>query len=150
MIGVDGYILKSQAVAALSKYGLSNGGALGHHSGAVECAIAEIEAIPAANAVPVVRCGECVHWKEHPYLGLPDGSGRCKCNNINTNVTFYCGHGDRREDSAAPVVHGRWEINLDGYYPYCSNCKAEPKSGKMTPTCPNCGAKMDLEVDGDG
>ena len=50
--------------------------------------------------------------------------------------------GERREDDAATVVHARWEINLDGYYPYCSNCKAEPKSGKMTETCPNCGADM--------
>ena len=37
---------------------------------------------------------------------------------------------------------GRWLINSDGYYPYCSECKAEPKSGKMTNFCPSCGAKM--------
>lgn len=38
---------------------------------------------------------------------------------------------------------GRWLINSDGYYPYCSECKEEPKSGIMTHYCPNCGAKMD-------
>ena len=43
------------------------------------------------------------------------------------------------------VVHAKWNINCDGYYPYCSNCKNEPESGKMTKWCPNCGAKMDLE-----
>lgn len=43
------------------------------------------------------------------------------------------------------VVYGQWEINPDGYYPYCSNCKTEPKSGKMTNYCPNCGAKMDSD-----
>ena len=42
--------------------------------------------------------------------------------------------------------HGRWVISCDGYYPYCSNCKQEPKSGDMTPFCPDCGAKMDLEA----
>ena len=45
----------------------------------------------------------------------------------------------------AEVVHGRWLINSDGYYPYCSECKEEPKSGIMTHYCPNCGAKMDKE-----
>ena len=44
--------------------------------------------------------------------------------------------------------HGRWIISSDGYYPYCSNCKKEPKSGDMTPYCPHCGAKMDMEEGG--
>lgn len=43
------------------------------------------------------------------------------------------------------VRHGKWLINSDGYYPYCSECKEEPKSGIMTHYCPNCGAKMDKE-----
>ena len=43
------------------------------------------------------------------------------------------------------VVHGKWEICCDGYYPYCSVCKEEPSSGNMTKYCPNCGAKMDLK-----
>lgn len=41
------------------------------------------------------------------------------------------------------VVHGRWIISSDGYYPYCSECKEEPESGKMTNYCPSCGAAMD-------
>ena len=47
---------------------------------------------------------------------------------------------------AVEVVHGRWIICSDGYFPYCSECKTEPKHGEMTNYCPNCGAKMD----GDG
>lgn len=43
------------------------------------------------------------------------------------------------------LKHGHWIISSDGYYPYCSVCKAEPESGKMTKWCPNCGAKMDEE-----
>lgn len=42
-----------------------------------------------------------------------------------------------------PVVHARWEISSDGYYPYCKKCNARPENGKMTKYCPNCGAKMD-------
>lgn len=42
------------------------------------------------------------------------------------------------------VIHAKWEINSDGYYPYCSNCKTEPKNGVMSKHCPECGAKMDV------
>lgn len=42
-----------------------------------------------------------------------------------------------------PVVHSRWEISSDGYYPYCNKCNARPENGKMTKYCPSCGAKMD-------
>lgn len=41
------------------------------------------------------------------------------------------------------VIHAKWEINSDGYYPYCSHCKTEPKNGVMSKRCPECGAKMD-------
>ena len=43
---------------------------------------------------------------------------------------------------AEPVKRGKWEINSDSYYPYCSECKGEPEGGKMTNYCPNCGARM--------
>ncbi len=41
------------------------------------------------------------------------------------------------------VRHAKWEISCDGYYPYCSHCKTEPKNGVMSKRCPECGAKMD-------
>ena len=40
------------------------------------------------------------------------------------------------------VPNGVWLINPDGYYPYCSRCKEEPKSGELSKFCPNCGADM--------
>jgi hypothetical protein len=43
---------------------------------------------------------------------------------------------------AAEVIHAKWIINSDGYYPYCSNCKNEPDYGIMSYYCPICGAKM--------
>ena len=49
----------------------------------------------------------------------------------------------------APVVHGHWIICSDGYYPYCSVCKCEPKGREMTKFCGECGAKMDEETDDD-
>ena len=49
----------------------------------------------------------------------------------------------------APVVHSKWEICCDGYYPYCKRCRNEPQGRVMTQFCPNCGAKMDEEVNYD-
>ena len=49
----------------------------------------------------------------------------------------------------APVVHSKWEICCDGYYPYCKRCRNEPQGRVMTQFCPNCGAKMDKEVNYD-
>ena len=43
----------------------------------------------------------------------------------------------------APVRHGRWIINSDGYYPQCSECMSEPRGREMTKYCGECGAKMD-------
>lgn len=39
---------------------------------------------------------------------------------------------------------GKWLINSDGYYPYCSQCKYEPK--EMTRYCPNCGVEMNDDI----
>lgn len=60
-------------------------------------------------------------------------SAWCKSN----TVAIKC------EYKPVPVVHARWEISSDGYYPYCKKCNARPENGKMTKYCPNCGAKMD-------
>ena len=52
---------------------------------------------------------------------------------------------------AEPVRHGRWEWR--GGIPWCSNCGEMPPGYSYegdvntTPYCPNCGAKMDKEVD---
>lgn len=40
-----------------------------------------------------------------------------------------------------PVRHGHWIISSDGYYPYCSECKARLE-GKPTKFCGECGARM--------
>lgn len=48
-----------------------------------------------------------------------------------------------------PVIHGEWEyIGTDktGNVFRCSNCASRIGLDKETDYCPNCGAKMDLEV----
>jgi predicted Zn-ribbon and HTH transcriptional regulator len=42
--------------------------------------------------------------------------------------------------SESKPKQGKWLINPDGYYPYCSECGYEPKA--MTKFCPECGADM--------
>ena len=45
-------------------------------------------------------------------------------------------------DGATTQMEAHWEIDCDGYYPYCSNCRHEPEGRKMTKFCENCGAEM--------
>lgn len=44
--------------------------------------------------------------------------------------------------SESKPKQGKWLINPDGYYPYCSECKEEPEGRKMTKFCPECGVDM--------
>ena len=91
-------------------------------------------------------CEYCCNFdKEH--IGM-DGTALCKL----TKTLSYC------EESAkdckffniptadvAEVIHAKWLISSDSYFPFCSNCNNEPFRGKMTKYCPECGAKMDKE-----
>ena len=61
------------------------------------------------------------------------------------NIINYGKDEHYKIDPESLKEHARWEISLDGYYPYCSKCNEEPKNGVMSNYCPNCGAKMDLE-----
>lgn len=43
-------------------------------------------------------------------------------------------------DSKREEKTAHWDINIDGYYPFCSHCGEATKH--MSPHCPNCGYKM--------
>ena len=43
-------------------------------------------------------------------------------------------------DSKHTEKTAHWDINTDGFYPFCSHCGEAAQH--MTPHCPNCGAKM--------
>lgn len=56
-----------------------------------------------------------------------------------------------------PVKHGRWEVNGDRFYPFCSNCKYEPPKELircnalslepiLTKYCPNCGSENGTRI----
>lgn len=50
---------------------------------------------PTIDAVPVVRCKDCKHWK-----GIPSSNFLEWCNYrvMKTMAEFYCATGERRED----------------------------------------------------
>lgn len=56
-----------------------------------------------------------------------------------------------------PVKYGRWEVNGDEFYPFCSNCKYEPPKELircnalslepiLTKYCPNCGSENGTRI----
>lgn len=76
---MDEYIEREVVLKILSRYGMTNGSALGLHSGTVDCAAMEIEQLPAADVALIRRgrwewnsgdvysctcCGEKSHVKE--------------------------------------------------------------------------------------
>ena len=82
-----------------------------------------------------MNCNKCIHEKICVIKAFPD---------MFENTQWYdepCDHFKSKSDFE-DVNHGEWKINPDGYYPYCSSCKTEPKNGVMSNYCPNCGVKM--------
>ena len=112
-----------------------------------------IDDAPTIDAVPVVRCKDCVYrpCKQMPYSYDHD----------------YCSYGERKDNAPTidPVKHGKWierkvthednrrsTIIADWQSAKCSNC------GKYHTTpylyyffndnyCPNCGATMERSED---
>jgi len=84
----------------------------------------------------------CKMQYEH-CLEMHDWSGDATADNIKRDIETL------PTADVVEVKHAKWEINYDGYYPYCSNCKTEPKNGVLSKHCPECGAKMDGQKDGE-
>ena len=45
-------------------------------------------------------------------------------------------------DRVNNIKSAHWDINCDGFYPFCSNCKKTPTAHNLTRYCSYCGAKM--------
>ena len=89
-------------------------------------------------------CGSCsVLYKDADILEL----GEYCCDMILDTIAFIDG---LPTIEAQPIKRGKWLINCDGYYPYCSNCKEEPQGREMTDFCPNCGCYMREDGESDG
>ena len=84
----------------------------------------------------VMVCKDCISFSRCKEMYEAFGVS------IDLENSAVCKHFKNKADFVE-VQHAKWEINCDGYYPYCSNCKTEPKNGVMSKRCPECGAKMD-------
>lgn len=89
------YIKRTDAVKIVEKYGLTNGSALGRHTGLADCIARDISELPAADAVPVVRCKDCIRrydTDECPMCFLIEGKYY-----EYTNGNGFCDRGERKE-----------------------------------------------------
>ena len=68
----------------------------GRSDGLIE-ASGRVKFAPTIDAVPVVRCRECVYYNT---TGCSDGFGWCEDSVVNTGThdDFFCARGKRRED----------------------------------------------------
>lgn len=62
--------------------------------------IRDVENLSVADAVEVVRCKDCKHWRMTVSTGT---YGECMCDDMETNVLYtmaddYCSYGERKED----------------------------------------------------
>lgn len=95
------YVGREEVIKILEHYDLSSGSTLGYHSGAIECAISEIEMLPAADVVEVVRCKDC-KW----YSELVCGEGKLLgsqgwCNEVMARSmpsNGFCSFGERENN----------------------------------------------------
>lgn len=87
------YIKRETALKVIEKYGLTNGFALGRHTGLATCIASDIVDIPAADVVPIVRCKDCkhhydcgVHFCNRLGMDCPDDSD------------FFCSYGEKKKN----------------------------------------------------
>ena len=61
----------------------------------------DVRQAPAVDAVEVVRCFQCQHWKKD-VAGCTDLDfiGRCELANYFVRATGYCVYGEMREENA--------------------------------------------------
>lgn len=96
-----------------------------------------------------------INWCKDGYSWTYDTDIPHECFDVYEDGEKYCrgivfSISDVRLPAAdvAPVRHGHWIINSDGYYPQCSECMSEPRGREITKYCGECGAKMDGDTNG--
>lgn len=95
------YIERGAVIDILRKYSTENPSTLGRHSGVADIAMCEVERLPAADAVEVVRCKYCKYAKKLidiiGDLHLFCCHGR-SINRMKVEFDDYCSHGERKEE----------------------------------------------------
>lgn len=87
------YIKKETALKVVEKYGLTNGSALGRHTGLAICIASEIADIPAADVVPVTRCKDCKNLVAVNVNGK--GIPTCRVSGMKVAPDEFCSRGEK-------------------------------------------------------
>ena len=56
-----------------------------------------IKSSPTVDAVPVVRCKDCKHYKQNPWSKEENMMCMCWCDWLATDPDDFCSYGERRE-----------------------------------------------------
>lgn len=104
----------------------------------------KLKPCPFCGEYPNVNIGTSLTDKEEEYFYVECMNRDCL---VQPRIVCYSESNteeawNTRAEEPAEDKTAHWDINCDGYYPYCSNCKEEPQGGKLSPYCPNCGAEM--------
>lgn len=93
------YIEREAAQKVVEMYGCTNGSVIGRHSGLADYIAMEIEDLPAADVVPVVRCKECKYWNRYHGQWENHNAGECYCHRMEggTDENAFCSYGKRKE-----------------------------------------------------
>ena len=64
----------------------------------------QIDRAPTIDAVPVVRCGRCGFWDEHPASRGESDGPKGKCTRLREETAFYdfCSHGEEKRKYGKP------------------------------------------------
>ena len=102
-----------------------------------------IDEQPTIDAVPVVRCKDCIYYDGYYCHNKWWGDGYGNYTPPIKNEDGFCDWADEKEK------HGKWIYHIDDLFPVestqeCSLCHHEQPLNILDENyCPNCGAKMD-------
>lgn len=89
------YIERGAVIDILRKYSTENPSSLGRHSGVADIAMCEVDRVPAADVVEVVRCKDCHYYEEVEYY--PDGTKNiCRTFKRQMHSNDFCSYGERK------------------------------------------------------
>ena len=71
--------------------------------GAAAVDVLDIHKAPAVDAVEVVRCGECKHYRPQKPIISRNGNVKycCRSSYVKVKEGDFCSYGERREENAA-------------------------------------------------
>lgn len=105
------------------------------HNGSISLKI--IDNIPTVDAVPVVRCKDCVHWRQTVDCGYGDCMHwHCTYLHKVTSPDDYCSNGEKRRKA---------KMTKTPKCPYCGTEMKKDSGGRVEHLrhwmyCPNCAA----------